>query len=524
MNHRIRPNANLQNLEAARPTRVTDSRTKCVSTTLLLAVGAAILLRLPGLFWGLPGADHLWPYQPDESTFFLTMKNFDPSRLNFNPVDFSWPGLMLYAISTLFLLLHVTGIAPLVADMAHYAAHPEHLTRLYLAARLITLAAALGSILIAERLAATLSLPRRLALFAPWLVAIVPVHMINSTVAAPHMLSAALAAMAITSACRPGALEQTRGALLVGVFWGLAVGALYDAWILFFPLSFLVLTTVRGAIGIRRWFLLCVTAVTAFFLVNPYVLLAPSDFLASWNEISGYLTLVRPSMTRFISLISLAIGAPAAILATFGILSALRYLRRNDPGRRAITTVAIWALVYSVMIAWTGTDFLRRILPLVIPCVCLALHALNVLPRRLAIIALIVVTAWPLWVSAAYLPSYTHGDTRTLTRNWVDSNLPEGAAIGVVNWFLGPHLDTARFRCHLLQKDGGFPEPLEYFIGTELEMPQETALRRWPEAHLIAGFRHKPAFAGISLDESGAPEDWFYTHPRVYVLELARRQ
>ncbi len=486
---------------------------------LLLVLLVALILRLPGLSWGLPGAEHRWSYQPDESTFFLCMANFRPAEFTFNPVDFSWPSFMLYILSTLFFLLDAVGLVPLVADTSFYASHPQHLTHLYLAGRLVTLVCAGAAILMAGRLALRMGLDRSGALLAAALVAILPVHIANSTIVSPHMLSTAFAAGAVLSAFR--ILEDRSKAVYVrsGILWGLAVGALYDAWILVVPLAVAHLLATRRPADLARFLLLCLVAIASFFVVNPYVILSPGDFAKSLGDIKWYMDMISPSPTAFARLLLLGFSLPLASLAAIGAVTAcLRFRGGGEMDRRAFV-IAVWFLVCSALITWAGTDFLRRLLPIAVPAALLAAYALSVIPRRARAILIMLVLFAPLWTTLAWIRTYTIGDTRTQATAWVNANLPEGTRIGYYNWFLGPHLDMRRYRCVMLDT-AGFPEPVEYYVATEREMKSSEALERWPGATLVARFRHEPAFFGMKIDESRAPEDWFYTHPDIYVLRL----
>lgn len=450
----------------------------------------AILIRLPGLFWGLPGAEHRWPYHPDESTIFLCMKNFSLDPLSLNPIDFSWPSLYLYLVTIPLGILSAAGILPRAASDSFFAEHPELLTAVYLIARLITLAAAIVSIYLAGAIA-DIVLPGsgRITMI---LTALFPVHVMMSTVATPHMLSSALAAAAVHSAMQRDKARDRR----TGALWGLAVGALYDAWVLVVPLAFCIRSLPRvvkiSAIGI-----------CFFFLSNPYALLAHRDFIRSYMEISEYLDKVAPSLPRLVELLTLGIGPAALAAAIFGF-------------RRAPAT-AIWLISYAALIAWTGTDFLRRLLPLAIPCGILAASGLCSMPRTWKLPLFAITAAWSLAISIALVSTYRIGDTRTASAKWINDNVPPGARIELISWFHGPHLDTRKFDCRLMNDSEKGWSP-DYFVGTELELPIDQAMRKYPGATITARFIFHPPF----VNEERAPEDWFYTHPRIYLLRAEK--
>jgi hypothetical protein len=489
----------------------------------ILAFG--LILRLPGLSWGLPGPKHLWPYHPDESVIFLCMKNMTPSAFNFNPVDFSWPGLYLYLVMSALGGLGLLGILPLSPSEAWLTAHPAALTLAYLTARVLTLAAALAGVGLAIRLGEALT-PRR-GWMAGMICAALPVHVILSTIGTPHMLSATLSAAALHTAIGIPGDPRPRRHLATAVFWGLAVGALYDSWILVVPLFVAHLRTPHPLRTLPRFLATGALAVITFLLVNPYVILAHDDFLRSVAVIQDYLGLIRPSLAAFFFISALALSPPVGALAAVGagraVIAGIRNSRVEAErlSRSAAIVVGAWLIAYTALIAWTGTDFLRRLLPLAIPCSVLAVYALSglaPLPRR--ILGALAV-AVPLMITAAYLPTFGPADTRNIARAWIEANIPAGSRIGVVNWFLGPHLDTRMYRCHVLGLDVRKAADVEFLVATEREIPSAAALAAFPRGRILARFNYAPAILGWTIDESQAPEDWFYTHPRVYVMEVS---
>lgn len=470
--------------------------------------------------WGLPGEWHRWPYHPDESYIFLCIRRMSLNPFSLNPGEFDWPSLYLYSVLPLLGALAAAGIVPFSSDGAWWAAHPGALAIIYVAARTVTLAASLIGLAMMAHFMKRLTGNSGTALCLAAVLAATPVHLILSTVATPHMLSVVLGLTAISFTLTTTDTANSDRWPVTAFFWGLSVGTLYDAWILAVPIAVAQLLTPRPMANLPRFIKTCLLAVAVFFIVNPYILLSPGEFFESAREISGYLSKVGPNPLRLLELMPLAFGLPLTVVGLIGLGCSLAGLRR-PLAHRTDLILSAWFLVTASQLILTGTDFLRRLLPLVIPVLVLAARALVRIPRGLRNVILLTMMAWNLALSLAYVQTYGPGDTRTAAKLAIEAGLLPGTRVGVINWFLGPHLDRNRFNVSL-RGDTGFAR-IQVFVATDVEWPEEDALQTWPGASTRQRFLYKWPLPSWLADTARAPEDWFYTHPSIYVLDIPER-
>jgi len=128
----------------------------------------ALLLRLLGIGWGLPNAQHFFSYHPDE--VYVVAPALDMLEGDWNPHFFNYGTLYIY-------LIGLTG--KIFAGLGFLPAQSEDLGLLHLIARGLTALLGAGTVLLLYLVGRELG-GRRLALLGAFLLAVAPLHLINS--------------------------------------------------------------------------------------------------------------------------------------------------------------------------------------------------------------------------------------------------------------------------------------------------------------------------------------------------------
>lgn len=434
---------------------------KRLSAGLWAALFAVALgIRLIGVAWGLPNAEHYYSYHPDEWLVLLASYfTINPYAGEFLPGFYNYGTLPMYLWSVWLHWLSAAGVIgglpenPTPAQVAELRAH------LYLWARvLVGLMGAGTAVVVGRTLAMVGGVPAGIVAglaiaFAPALV----VHSNFMTVDVPTTFFMALAfhqAVALPNSPRP------MRSLLWGAFWaGCAAGSKYNAGLaLIAPIMSLWLS---GAFPLKTRIGASAAAMgvagLTFALSCPGVWADSERFWSHfWYEVrhvgqghgdlftdtgAGWLYHIHPNLSTGFG----AIGLLASLVgwAVFG----RRY--------RALWGVLAASLAYYLLIGAAEVRFLRYTFPL-FPALAMGVGLLwasrsadSRLSRRsgawsgtlfklLALAALI----WQLLSATSLVLCMRRPDARDQAAAWARRALPEGTRIGfpTVPWFYTPPL------------------------------------------------------------------------------------
>jgi hypothetical protein len=480
---------------------------------LVLILVAATLLRIPALPWGIPDKSHNWPYLSDEGNTVRVFENMNPSRGDFDPRYFIWGSLYVYMGGVALKAASMCGAVALVPDRSFYETHPEDFGRIFLVLRCLTLLAALGGIALLFHLGRILY-GRVEGILAATLIAVSTGHMALSTVATPHLLANSLCMATALSAwylrTRPG----MTGYLWSGLFLGLATGTVYDSALLAVPVLVVhLMIRPRRLICREDGRMLACAVVSAFTFVatTPYLFLS-REAAGSIEHILAHVGSQVPSLARFFNYLGYAVSEP---LAWFSLAALLLAVRRRKPEDLFLLA---WILPYALVIWRSGPAFMRREIAIIPPLLLLVARTIAALPPRIRAAAIATALASASIPTFAYLDAFRVPDVRSEARTWVEENIPPGESIAVWDWHLGPHLDVKRNPVALLTRGDG--DTAAWIVATAHELPLEEALRRWPTADVAKRFRREPRFGPFHFSLAGAPEDWLYPIPDIYILRV----
>ena len=477
---------------------------------LAFILGVALTLRLAGIGWGLPNADHYFSYHPDE--IFLLLPSFGFAQGDLNPHFFNYGTLYLYLVGLPAVAL---GLVP---DPASF---PAGLRSLYLEGRIIT--ALLGSVTV---LLLYLALRRE----SPWLarisaafLAICPLHVVTSHYATVDVPATLFLTLAFLFTLRGADRADARAALPVGLAVGLAAATKYNAGLFLLPA--LVAPLFAGQkLKLGWWLALPAGALVGFLIGNPYV--SSDEFLKGFlfelrhAQAGGTLAFVDTGpgwayhLTRGLPV---ALGYPLLAATVAGIVAAIA--RRSPAARLSL----LWIIFYLSVIGFGKERFIRYLVPLT-PFLCV-LAAWGIMwliqrarrPRLQAAAALlgcILMLLTALYAGGRVLPLIGL-DARDFAwlqaRSDVLGARPE-ARIGLVHspWYYHPPVSP--------YNAGGFSRQM--FDAWNAEQRDRVVVTGWDGANLAAA---RPSLFFLSDLESADPLRLRDPAARGFLSELERR-
>jgi hypothetical protein len=358
-------------------------------------------LRLPGLTWGLPNAEHWYSYHPDERQIAFAVANVAD---NGNPQFFNYPSLFIFLTYGVYLLQSAFGLTTPADGNAPWPI----LRDIMLCGRLVS--AILGALTVpAVYLLARRLTSEKFALFAAFLMAVAPGHVQHShfaTVDVPATffvawsLYFAICAMkpspnpsrregriadAEVTPLPPGGVGGGQKALLLSALLaGLAGATKYNAGLVVIaPLLVAVQSSgARKAGGFKVQSSTAVIFLCAlgFFIGCPHSLLDSQTFLGDrTNQGFLYELLVHPRQGHgdvFVNTgngwlyhltfnLPFAFTAPATVCALIGCVVAAR--SKN----KVWIPLLAFAALYFLALGTSQVRFMRYLFPL-FPVLCLA--------------------------------------------------------------------------------------------------------------------------------------------------------
>ncbi len=328
---------------------------------------------------------------------------------------------------------------PLSRPGATYALNSEP----WVAARLITVAAAIVGIALVVALATRLSGSRRWGAVAGLLAASSGIGVATGFVIAPDALAGTTAMAAVVAALRlygPGAIAANRRwAIVTGAMLGLAVGSKYNNGIvLAMILAAVVLAPAERRPTLRHLAVLALSAGAVFLITTPGALFEPHQFIEAFRGIGRHYSSGHPGYEGDTFSANAqylwASDGLAAILAVAAIV-----LHRT----RAVLLLGGWVVIYYSFVSLPAVHFPRNLSPLLGALAVLgALGAQQIwqrllrprpTPRRqLLIAATLLMLVPPAWMSVRDRFgefSYNLTDHQGDARRWLTAQLPAGSSV-----------------------------------------------------------------------------------------------
>lgn len=385
---------------------------------------------------------------PDEKKSFIILARMRPWKLDFEPLYVQYGGTFIYPLGAFLGAAHLAGLARLTPDLGHYLTAPQDMGRLYLLGRVFTLLFHLGTLWVLYETGRRLS-GRFAGAAAALLFACAPFVVTQSHVLKPHPVAAfwlALAGLLMTTAVEKG---RPRDYLLCGLCAGAAAGA--SMTLLFAGAMPLLARALGGRGSWRRAAAGSAAAAAVVAASNAYLFLAPAAYAWELTAYSPALIGLSWASARELAAHGLprGVGVLSALLLAAGTLAGLRAEDRRARALAALAALGGVLLWIRFSPLGGGESALRvHYAPFALACVLGGLLAAR-LPRPAAAALLALALAES---SARALPYYANmaaasgaRATRERAADWIDANIPAGAAVGLPRFPEPPHTPPFRW-------------------------------------------------------------------------------
>lgn len=516
---------------------------------LLLILVLAGLLRFIGLDFGFPLLLH-----PDEPTAVKRALLF--FRDGLNPRWFGMPSLYLYLLHFSYRLHHaVSALFESPALLPHLR---PNWVPFYRIGRVWTALAGTATVWLSYRVGKDL-FSRRTGLWAAFLLAVLPLHLIHSHYATVDVPVAFLVTLSFLFSSSILTRRRLSDYLAAGAAAGLAAATKYNGSFALFPLLAAHFLRPRAVSpGPRRPldpFLPAALAASLliFFLATPYALIEIRQLYSDLRAQSYYLIRTghgpifidtEPGALYNLLYVLYYAGGPVFwFLAVGGLVAAIFSRRRAD------WLILSFVVPYFILISSPNVKFSRFFIPL-LPFLCLwagRLFDLRLRRRNRALALRTAAILCCLWLgvqAAAYAAVLARTDIRLEARDWLEENLRRPCRIGLIKTETGliflddPPLDRTSSELaveqyprlyHALE---GKPD---YLVVTDFDYRQILRLKekydiirydKWME--FFAGkrgyrrlkvFENRPRLLGIDFEGPFPPHDMIYNRPRISVWE-----
>jgi hypothetical protein len=482
-------------------------------------LAVALLLRLPGIEWGLPPAtpevrasDLRSSYAFDEGDILSGAAEASVARLDFDPHEYHWGTLHVELV-----LLALDGAQALGAfhipwRAAYYNLVAGDFTRVYVVGRLVAVAAALLTIWLLWKI------PTEWAgVFAGMLVAASPCHLLQSDQVRVDVTMTAMLVLTLLAALRTQKDNRPRLFLFLGFAAGLAMAGKYSA-------VTAVAAMALAALALQRFPWRGILAVFAgtllgFIAGGPYIIIKPRVFYEVISHYAISTAQVPPEYlipvgkllgTHLLGLVRYSIGLPACLLACAGLVWMLR--RRSELDWIVIAGIA----GYVPMLVALRWPLIRYQLPLIVLlCLCAGI-ALEALPKvwryGLGAAALVM----PLAACIAQIHYMRAPGPGNVIMERILAVVPSGTPITRL-FREEPPLDQKVYPLGLnVLTDDLTRNPPAWVLTCDLPdfpyKPSTIALLQSSYAE-VARARSERILGWATFGETRAPHDWKYTHP-----------
>ena len=350
----------------------------------------ALLVRLPGLGWGLHTDLRNASLHPDETPNFGYSQRVVPALGRFTPGFYNYGTLYLTAFRVASdVATGYTG-GPKTKEGFSWTEPTktdwEWVSRCILAARVVSLlagaATALVAFLLARRVAGTTA-----GILAALFISVAPAHVVHSRFATPDILASALIGAALLYAVRsldpPDGKARLSPAVLCGLFAGLSASVKYTGVLVLLSL-YVALASQKQPGWPKQALLGTAAAIIAFLLTTPGVLLETSTFVADFtyemrHTATGQELFFAGTSSGFVYHLANLSAGIGLVLALMGLAGLLWAAYRRHPWAFALLA---FMLPYYLLIGRAEVKFMRYTFPLYIGLAVGFGYAVSVAQRK----------------------------------------------------------------------------------------------------------------------------------------------
>jgi len=512
----------------------------------------AVALRVMGLRWELPNSRHYFSYHPDEVFLLLPAVRYF-ARGDWNPHFFNYGSLYLYLVG-------------LPAVWLKLAQNPSSLAPLHLLGRSIT--AALGIASVPLLYLAVKDESKRLAALSAVLLAVLPLHVINSHYATVDLPATFWLVLAFLLALRGARQTGVVSGALTGLAVGLAASSKYNAGLFIIPA---VLAPVVSSPRTWRWswpIAMLLGAALGFVIGCPYF--ASPEFARDFRfelhhmRVGGTYAFENTGSGWAYHLVHglpVALGLPLLLALIPGLYATFRL------SSRAARLSLLWCALYLLMIGFAKERFIRYLVPMTPFLAVIAATGLLWLWRRPRRRALRAVTGGAAAAVIALTGLYAWGQAGMFVKDDPRNDAWSSVAVPIVQsrgrlkvglvqppWYFSPPVSPynagpfppSREAFEELNDRAGHPvvitgwdrgklqaeRPAVFFL-SDLEVVDLLRLRNEEATRFVRTldemyqdrtvFARTPApFAWLAPGRDWAPPDWLYLSPEITLYREPR--
>lgn len=217
----------------------------------------------------------------DERHIFHALSRMDPARLKLDPGFYVYGGAYVYPVGAALYLGKLLGLINLTSDMGHYFQHPEHIARMYLAGRWLSLAGYLAVMIVLGLWAMRLSGPAAAGLaMAAWALSSLPLWM--ALVTKPHTWAAGWGIIALYLLQRQADAPRPWRIWASGAALGLAMGSTVTSGLLALTYPVFLFDRERPWAWLGQCVQAGLAALIVFIITNPYAVLNFYGYASQW--------------------------------------------------------------------------------------------------------------------------------------------------------------------------------------------------------------------------------------------------
>ncbi len=464
--------------------RPTNVQSQVITRTYWAILVIAVVLRLWGIDYGLP-----YVYWTDEYHEVMRAMELGAGGFNLERTGKGGFYLLLFVeYGVFFLVQKVTGAIGSTKEFAELFVNDP--TIFYVLGRVT--AALIGCVTVAFTFLLTRqAFGARAGLLAALFLAVNLLHVDLSHRVGVDVPMTMFATMALYFGIRIAEGGGRRDYLLAGLSAALATTTKLPGIVVLLPL---VIAHAYNIGGSSQWLRRLIVSPNAWvalvlFLVvwvatNPGIVLA-DDFFSVFADSSGDVSeefiegTIRPNLWLFyLEVLRTSMGWPLLLSSLGGVAYALW---KRTP---ADLMLVAYALVNYLAISSTTSEnlyFPRYALPIIVVLSVLAARAIFDLIASssrwrpaIASGATVCLVAWPLVQSIEYSYSLTQVDTRTLARDWMDTNVPKGSKILIE----GGKIAASRLTVPLEDSPQSLERRIDYWKTVEPRQAKYLQIRR----------------------------------------------